>query len=177
MKSMKLRPVILSIITPSDIQDYINDVPQKEIIKKVMARLFKESYDQGGPLAEHDVSVILHRSSSAISTYFIEYQNETKEILPSRGVIHDTGGGTSHKEIIVSKYYLEGKDSPKISWEINHSIKASDRYIKHANQVKTALKNGVPVEEIPYVTGLSKKLVEVYIALLEKISKMQKEGG
>jgi hypothetical protein len=174
MKHLKLKPVILSVVTPSDIEDMFKGVEQREILKNVMARLFKESYAQGGPMAEHDVAIILHRSRSLISRYFTKYLQETKEILPSRGVVHNTGGGTSHKEIIVSKYFLEGKESPEISREVDHSVVASDRYIKHANQVKVALRNGVPAEEIPYVTGLSRRLVDVYIKLLEKISKEKK---
>jgi len=178
MKSMKLKPVILSLVTPTDIQDYINDIPQRKIVKNVMVRLFRESYEQGGVLAEHDVAAILHRSSSSISNYFREYQKTTKELLPSRGVIHDIGGAISHKEIIVTEY-LFGRECPEISRGIDHSIKASDRYIKHANQIRAALKYGIPPEEVSHVTGISRRLVEVYINLLEKIAKAQekKEGG
>jgi hypothetical protein len=180
MKYLKFSPVTLSVVTPSDIEDYIRKVPQSEIVKKAMARLFRESYRQVGPLAEHDVAIILRRSLSTVSKYFQEYQKETGEVLPSRGVVHDMGGGTTHKEIIVSKYFIEGKESPEIGREIDHSVEASDRYIKHANQVKAALRNGVPPEEISHVTGLSKRLVNVYIKLLDKISKQKKklkEGG
>jgi hypothetical protein len=180
MKEMKFKPVTLSVVTPSDLENYRNGVEQREIVKKVTARLIKESYAQGGPLAEHDVAVILHRSQNTISRYFREYQEETKEILPTRGVVHNTGSGITHKEIIVGKYFIEGKESPEISREVDHSVVASDRYIKHANQVKAALRNGVPPEEISHVTGLSKRLVDVYIKLLDKISKQKKklkEGG
>lgn len=178
MKSMKLKPVILSLVTPSDIQDYINDVPQTKIVRNVMVRLFKESYDQGGVLAEHDVATILHRSSSSISNYFRDYQKETKELLPSRGVIHDIGGAVTHKEIIVTEY-MSGRESPEISRDVNHSIKASDSYIKHANQIRAALKYGIAPEEISHVTGISRRLVEVYTNLLEKIARAQekKSGG
>lgn len=174
MKSMKLRPVILSLVTPSDIQDYINDVPQHAIVKNVMVRLFRESYEQGGVMAEHDVATILHRSSSSISNYFREYQKTTQELLPSRGVIHDIGGSISHKEIIVTEY-LSGRECPEISREINHSIKASDRYIKHANQIRAALKYGISPDEISHVTGISRRLVEVYTNLLDKIAKEHKD--
>lgn len=179
MKHLKLKPVILPLVTPSDIEDYINNVPQRTIAKNVMARLFKASYAQGGILAEHDVAIILHRDRRKICRYFIEHQKETNEPLPSRGVIHDIGSGTTHKEIIVSKYLIEGKESPKISREVNHSVRASDRYIKAANQVRVAIKNGVPTEEIHQVTGMSKRLVEIYIELLNKIAtqKQAQKGG
>ena len=170
MKTLKLKPVILSLVTPSDIQDYINNVKQKNMIKKVIARLHNESFEQHGVLAEHDTAIILHRSTSTISQNFIEYQKETGKILPSRGTIHDLGNAITHKEIIVRKYLTEGKESPMISREVDHSIVASDRYIKHSNQVDAALRNGVPTDEIPHVTGLSKRLVDAYIKLLLEIS-------
>ena len=57
------------------------------------------------------------------------------------------------------------------------SLEAVDRYIKHVNQIRTALRNGVPEEEISQVTGLSIKLVKVYLSLLEKIAESQKKEG
>ena len=167
MRNLKIRPVILSLVTPSDIQDYINRVPLHQILRKVTVRLFKESFAQGGVLANHDVAIILHRSTSSISNYSQEYQKETLEFLPTRGVIHDLGQTITHKEIIVRKYF-DGKEIPSISRETDHSIVATERYIKQAIQVKAAIKNGVPTDEIPHVTGISKRLVEAYIPLVKK---------
>lgn len=176
MKHLKMVPVIIDLVTPSDIKDLIKGVKQRKIIKKVMARIFKQSYKRGGPLAEHDVAAILHRDLHYISKTFREYQRETGEILPSRGVIHDVGGTMTHKAIIVGEY-LEGKETPTICKKVDHSIDAADRYIKHVNQVRAALRNNVPTEEIPQVTGLSKRLAETYLRLLEKIEMEGSHNG
>ena len=57
----------------------------------------------------------------------------------------------------------------------------SGRYsgIKHANQIRAALKYGIAPEEISHVAGISRRLVEVYTNLLEKIAKAQdkNKGG
>jgi len=174
MKSMRLRPVILSLVTPADISDYANGVTHKEIEKKAVIRLIRECYDQGGVLAAHDVAIILHRNREMISGFIREYQKSSQELLPTRGVIHDMGGAVTHKEIIVTEY-LSGKESPQISRDIDHSIVASDRYIKHANQIRAALRHGVPQEEISRVTGINRRLVTVYTNLLLKLAKDRKD--
>lgn len=174
MKELRIVPVTLPLVTPSDIQAYVDGERQRDIMKRVMARLFKECYAQGGVMGEHDVALILHRDLDHISKLFREYIGETGELLPSRGIIHDLGGAMTHKAIIVGEY-LEGKEAPDICRTTGHSIEAVDRYIKHVNQIRTALRNGVPEEEISQVTGLSIKLVEVYLSLLEKIAESQKK--
>lgn len=174
IKELRIVPIKLPLVTPSDIQAYIDGKRQHDIVKQVVARLFKESYAQGGVLAEHDVALILHRDTNFISDLFREYISDEGEILPSRGIVHDLGGAMTHKAIIVGEY-LEGREAPEISRRTKHTINAVDRYIKHANQIRTALKNGVPRKEIPQVTGLSGRLVEVYVSLLEKIAESQKK--
>ena len=174
MKELRMVPVKLPLVTASDIQAYIDGKSQRAIVRNVMARLFNEAYEQGGVLAEHDVALIMHRDLTYISKLFREHVGKKGKVLPSRAVIHDVGGAMTHKAIIVGEY-LEGKEAPEIARRTKHTINAVDRYIKHANQVRTALKNGVPREEIPQVTGLSNRLVKVYISLLEKIAESQKK--
>ena len=174
MRELRIVPVALPLVTPSDIKAYVDGKPHHDIIEGVMARLFKECYAQGGVMGEHDVALILHRDLQYVSRLFREYVGRTGEALPSRGVVHDLGGAMTHKAIVVGEY-LEGKEAPEICRTTGHTIEAVDRYIKHVNQIRTALRNGVPEEEIPQVTGLSTKLVEVYLSLLEKIAESQKK--
>jgi len=167
MEDLKLVPVKLPIVTSEDIQMYIKGVPQKEIKKAVMARLFRAAQEQGGILAEVDVAIMMHINTFKVSKYFVEYQKETGEMLPSRGVIHDVGGTVTHKVQIVAEY-LENKQSPDVARKYDHSVKAADRYISGYERVKTAYKNGIPLGKIPFVTNMSKRLVSEYLSLLEK---------
>ena len=173
MKELRIVPVKLPLVTPSDIQAYVDGKSQRVIVKNVVARLFKESYAQGGVLAEHDVALMLHRELNYVSDLFREYIGNKGKVLPSRGVVHDLGGTMTHKAIIVGEY-LEGREAPEISRRTKHTINAVERYIKHVNKIRMALKNSVPKEEIPQVTGLSIGLVEVYLSLLDKIAESQK---
>lgn len=167
MEELKLVPVKLPVVTPDDIQMYVKGVSQREIKKAVMARLFKAAQKQGGILAEVDIAAIMHINAFNVSKYFVEYQKETGEQLPSRGVVHDVGGTVTHKVQIVAEY-LENKQSPDVARKYDHTVKAADRYISGYERVKTAYKNGIPLNKIPFVTNMSKRLVSEYLSLLEK---------
>jgi hypothetical protein len=167
MEEMKLVPVKLPVVTPDDIQMYVKGVSQREIKKAVMARLFKAAQKQGGILAEVDIAAIMHINAFNVSKFFVEYQKETGEQLPSRGVVHDVGGTVTHKVQIVAEY-LENKQSPDVAKKYDHTVKAADRYISSYERVKTAYKNGIPLSKIPFVTNMSKRLVSEYLSLLEK---------
>lgn len=168
MKNLQLRPVILSVVTPQDIEAYCRGDKMHDIVQRVMARILKESYKQNGVLSEIDAALILHRGVEFISDLFREYQEKTKKVLPTRGTIHHLGGTETHKGIIVGKY-MEGKEAPTIARETNHTLDAVDRYLKHANQIRAALRNGIKESEIPAVTGLSLRLVQTYLSLLRSV--------
>lgn len=167
MEDMKLVPVKLPVVTPEDLQKYAKGVSQREIRKAAMARLFKAAQKQGGILAEVDIAAILHMNAFNVSDYFIEYEKETGEFLPSRGVIHDLGGTVTHKAIIVAEH-IENKQSPDIAKNNDHTVGAADRYINGYERVKMAYKNGISLDKIPFVTNMSKRLVAEYLSLLEK---------
>jgi hypothetical protein len=59
MKNLRLRPVVLSAVTYEDVQKRAESVPQKEIRKSGIARMLREADEQGGTLAETDLSLIL----------------------------------------------------------------------------------------------------------------------
>jgi len=167
MEDLKLVPVKLPIVTPEDFQRYAKGVSQKEIRKAVMARLFKAAHKQGGILAEVDIATMMHMSVANVSNYFVEYQKETGEFLPSRGVVHDVGGTVTHKAQIVAEH-LENKQTPDVAKKYDHSVKAADRYINGYERVKTAYMNGIPLSKLPFVTNMSRRLVSEYLSLLEK---------
>lgn len=167
MEDLKLVPLKLPVVTLEDLQMYEKGVPQKEIRKKVMARLFKAAQKQGGILAEVDIAAIMHISHDSISNYFVDYHKETGDLLPSRGIVHDIGGAVTHKAQIVAEH-LENKQTPDAAKKYDHTVKAADRYISSYERVKTAYKNGIPISKLPFVTNMSKRLVLEYLSLFEK---------
>ena len=69
MKNLRLRPVVLSAVTYEDVQKRAESVPQKEIRKSGIARMLREADEQGGTLAETDLSLILSCSLTTIHRY------------------------------------------------------------------------------------------------------------
>jgi hypothetical protein len=67
MEKIKIKPVILTLVDPSDITDYKNGISSTKLKGKVIARLYNQTKQQGAVLAESDVALILHVFPSNIS--------------------------------------------------------------------------------------------------------------
>ena len=58
MEKTKIKPVILTIVDPSDISDLKKGVPLNKLKDKIIARLYNDTKAQFAVLAESDVSLI-----------------------------------------------------------------------------------------------------------------------
>lgn len=169
MKNLRLRPVVLSVVTYEDIQKRAERVPQKEIRKSVVERILREADEQGGTLAESDLSLILSCSNRTIYKNITEYERENNVVLPRRGTVHDLGRSTTHKRIICGKSLQDRKATPDIARETYHSPRAVDRYLGDFDRVRFCLKKGLSVEETSFTTQLSKSLVVEYEDLIKEL--------
>lgn len=164
-------PVILSLITESDIEDLCKGIWMSTIMKKAIARITKEAYTQGAVLSMRDIGLFSWRANAHISKMRIAYEKEFDEVLPHTGNIHDMGTTISHKVMIIRKVVLERKDPSRVSRETNHSQEAVDKYLKDFHRVKTCYLQNKDLNFISQATGMSKKLVREYIRLIEEFSK------
>ncbi len=169
MKNLRLRPVILSVVTYEDVQKRAESVPQKEIRKSGIARMLREADKQGGTLAETDLSLILSCSLRTIHKNITEYEHENNVVLPRRGTVHDLGRSTSHKQVICRKSVHDRKATPDIARETYHSPNAVDRYLGDFERVRFCLKKGLSVEETAFAAQLSKSLVLEYMDLINEL--------
>lgn len=67
-------PVVLSLITPEDIDRLSNGVPMSKIARSAIARMIKEAYDQGGILSSRDVGLLTLKDPSTVSSMRICYE-------------------------------------------------------------------------------------------------------
>ncbi len=169
MKNLRLRPVILSVVTYEDIQKRAKGVSLKEIRKCGEARILHEADKQSGTLAQSDLSLILSRSLATIQKEITDYERENNVVLPRRGTVHDLGRSISHKQIICRKSVLDRKATPDIALETYHSPMAVDRYLGDFERVCFCLKKGLSVEEAAFTTQLSKSLIVEYAELIEEL--------
>jgi hypothetical protein len=161
----RLKPVVLSYVTDSDIAHIAHGFDSKSLRKKRLFRWVHEAFDQGALLTQLDLSMLLGVCDAVVSQYVNEIQKEGK-LLPTRGNIHDMSGAITHKREIIT-LYLEGYFTPEIALKTNHSNESVDRYVRDYHRVELLWKNGITtIDQISQLARLSKKVVQQYIDLL-----------
>ncbi len=157
----KVKTVMLPLVTEADVEARMvgkagkangNYIKQQERDMRVMARLIKSAYEQGGLLSGAEVSVLLNRSLTTISRYLKEYHKQHKDILPTKGNILDQGSSPSHKGIIID-LYEQGYPEVDIARLTTHNIESVSRYVKTYKDVLLLLEKGFNVMEMVRVTG------------------------
>ena len=102
-----------------------------------------------------------------IRTDIKRYQQSHDVVVPTRGNKKDIGPGLTHRDRAV-ELYIQGKDAVAIARDLNHSLKAVERYIQDfcrvvycqaelRNTLKTALVVGVSVAAVNRYLGLKDK--------------------
>ena len=170
-ENRKYKPVILSLVTDDEVTMFENDVPVSTIRKKVMDRMIREAYQQGGVLSTRDLSILLVFNGSGLSHQRIEYEKEHQTILPHAGVIHDMGTTLTHKRIIIYKHVVEKKDPTIVARETNHSQPAVDKYLKDFNRVKTLVNDNKDIDFIHHTTNIAKPVVKQYLQIINNYVK------
>lgn len=160
-------PVTLTLLAPSDIDMLSSGFTTREVRERRMVRLFKEGYEQGGVLSNNDIALLLNLSPSTVSKQVREYMERTKEVVPTRGTIHDLGRAITHKRIII-RLYLEGHLTPEIARMTKHSEEACDRYIRAFNKVRMLADRKMSAEEIAITLEMSSFLVREYLDIYDE---------
>jgi len=164
----KQQPVIVDVINDEDINDLLSGIAKKDRNKKVAVRLFNQAYEQKGVFTHGDVGSILRLSPSTISKYVMAYERETGIIVPRRGNIHDMGPTLTHKVMICTKMFKEGKTVEQTARETNHSEAAVVRYGNDFRRVLACKKEELDLEKTAFTTGLSKSLVKQYLDMMNE---------
>jgi len=160
-----LKPVILDIISDSDIEDMKKPLHHRELRIKRVERWTQQAFDQGALLSQLDLAVLLSVNEFTAGQYVREYQSLYNRTLPTRGNIQQIGSGQTHKKEIIS-HYLNGYLVPTICQRTNHSKDAVERYIRDFEAVKLLNSKFDDLNTISLVTRLSKSVVSQYIDLL-----------
>ena len=159
-------PVVLSVITPEDVEQLAQGASMTRIRQNAIARMIQQAYEQGGILSTRDVALLTLRDPSIISEIRINYEKKHQCSLPHTGLLHDIGSGVSHKSVILRKIIIEKKDPADVARETNHSQKAVDRYLNDYHRVCTAHSHNPDMDYIHLVTNLSKHLIKQYLEIM-----------
>lgn len=165
IEQTKLIPVVLDIISESDIDDMRKPIHHRELRLKRVERWTNKAYEQGATLSQLDLAVLLSVNEFTAGNYVREYQSLYNRKLPTRGNIQMIGSGQTHKKEIISDY-LSGYLVPSICQRTNHSKEAVERYIRDFEAVKLLSSKFDDINTISLVTRLSKAVVNQYVDLL-----------
>ena len=128
-------------------------------------RLTTEALEQGGVLTQEDLARVLGVERRTILRDVQVLQAEGL-LVHTRGRLKGVGRGQSHKVRIIELWlYREGYD--KISRGIHHSLQSIKRYVSTFQRIVVLHREGMPVEEIAFLTRSSVRLVKDYLALYE----------
>lgn len=170
----KLVPVILTIVAEEDFLAFKEGTPLSEIRKQRIINWFFEAYKQGGLMTTLDASMLTGREETSISEIVRKYQQQTGQVVPTRGNVHDIGPGITHKSKVI-ELYLKRYLTPEIAQMTSHSRQAVDRYIQGFERVKM-LVGKFPEEEIPHLAQMSKPLVNQYLELIPEEDKKENKS-
>jgi hypothetical protein len=163
---LKLVPVLLTLIDPSDIEQLAAGTPMKTIAQKAIARICCEAHQQGALLSMRDIGLLGWRHSASVSSLRQAWEKQHATMLPHSGSLQDFGSCISHKKIIVKKVLVDKKDPQRVAAETKHSQVAVDRYLKDFHRVETCYKENPSVDFIAQVTALSPFLVRQYLEII-----------
>jgi hypothetical protein len=158
-------PVRLTLEAPGDL-DVWRTRGLAALRQGKLLRLTHETLEQDGLLTQEDLARILCCSISTVKRD-AEALRHDGFAVPTRGAIQDIGPGVSHKARIV-ELYLQSFSFAELERRSRHSKRAIERYLTHFTQVARLTRAGHPAEEIRLITGLSARVVEQYLALLEQ---------
>lgn len=165
IEQTRLTPVVLDIISDSDIEDFRKPIHHRELRLKRVERWTNQAYEQGGTLSQLDLAVLLSVNEFTAGNYVREYQSLFNRQLPTRGNVQLIGSGQTHKKEILTDY-LNGYLVPSICQRTNHSKEAVERYIRDFEAVKLLASKFDDSNTISLVTRLSKSVVNQYLDLL-----------
>lgn len=169
IQASDLIPVRLTLITEEEIA-ILEDPALKSQLQATrrcrqhrLVRIYFEAYEQGGVLTVLDLSLILGVSQKVISLHIHAYEQETGQIVPIRGTVHDIGSGVTHKGEVVRRF-LRGESPDRIARSVHHSQAAVDRYLAAYQRIRL-LAQKFPQDQLPALSGIAPSVVAEYLAL------------
>jgi len=173
--NVKLKPAIVSLITPPEILELAQGTPLRELQPRIAARIIKEAYAQDAVLTLSIVGLLLGVSQNTISRWLKQYKaSHPDEVLPHAGVVFDLGPTQTHKGPILMLHY-QGLLTQEIARHTNHEPQRVDKYLKDHHRIVTAHQAGHPFDEICLLTGLSPNLVREHLGWYQRFANQEAE--
>lgn len=162
-------PVVLTLVADEDLAALADSETYPAIRRQRHARLLDQAYEQGGALAQTDLSVLTLTSETMVGSDIARVQEEEGRLLPNRGVVHDIGPTLSHK-VAVIRLFEAGYLEPEIAKRLSpvHSLRSVERYVQMYQNVLKLVKRDFSPAEIASILDTSRRLVDAYLDIVEE---------
>jgi len=165
MAQTKLTPVVLDIISDSDLEDIKLALHHREVRIKKIERWTYQAFDQGALLSQLDLAMLLNVNEATAGEYVREFESLYDRKLPTRGNVQLIGSGQTHKQEIIA-LYLKGYLAPTIATKTNHSRDAVERYIRDFESVRMLAPKFDDLDTISRIIRLASRVVRQYLDLI-----------
>jgi len=139
---------------------------QRTFNRARFARWCREAYEQGGVLSQLDLCLISGLARKVVAEILHEYETQTGQVLPTRGTVHDIGPTVTHKAEVIRRW-LRHESPAEIARAVNHTQGAVDRYLADFQKIRL-LAQRFPAADLPTLSGLTRYVVEQYLALIRQ---------
>jgi DNA-binding CsgD family transcriptional regulator len=130
-------------------------------------RICTEAMEQGTLLTQEDLAILLDCDVKTIGRDIRDSQKRLGILIPTRGTKLDIGPGITHREKAV-ELFIKGKDGVAIARELQHSLKAVERYIHTFCRVVHCQSEFKDNLKTALVVGVTVALVNKYLALRDR---------
>jgi hypothetical protein len=135
LEDKRLKTVRLTLVAQDDIERLAAGERLAAVRKQRMARLARETYEQGATVTTCQLALMTGISPSRASAQLKEFMGETDEVLPLRGIVEDCSPAVTHKAAIVARH-LQGESTAEIARATQHTPRSVERYLARFEQVR-----------------------------------------
>ena len=169
MRDIPQVPVVLDLVTDEELAALSRGESFPAVRRQRHARLLTQALEQGGVLAQSDLSAISLRHHRTVHDDIRDVQRERGCFLPYRGLIQDIGATLSHK-VEVARLLEQGWLEPDIARKLSptHSLRAVERYAQTYKNVLKLSDRGFSRREIASILRVSLRLVDAYIEIVKE---------
>jgi len=173
--NVKLKPAIVSLITPEEILELAEGTPLRELQPRMAARIIKEAYAQDSVLTLSTIGLLFGVSQTTVCGWIKQYkESHPDEILHHAGVAFDLGRTQTHKGPVLMLHY-QGLLTQEIARRTNHEPHRVDKYLKDHHRIVAAYQAGHSFDEICLLTGLSPNLVREHLDWYQRLANKEAE--
>ena len=147
-------------------------------------RMCTEAFEQETLLTQEDLAELLDCDARTIRNDQQRFQKQHDILIPTRGNKCDIGPGITHREKVI-KQFIEGAEAVNIARNLQHSLKAVERYISSfcrivycqqqlRNSLTTAMVVGCSVHQVNTCLDIHREYCTKsrYKEILEKVERV-----